>query len=336
MRWLTEKKHLKHLALFLSAVCLIGGLVFRTAGKVSGLFSNMELPRGAVQELVSQKPDMEGAYTASYMACPSYPYRIQVPEGTVEQDGMLLGVMDDIYYIVTETTASFDGLMQDTLPRVLNQPVLGYVPKYEKAIGKDGYLYEKKASYQAGQVRTKISVRSVTEYTCAYMLFLDRGMQLVFYASTEDKGHMQEAERLIRQMAMSTEIYREQIEEGITEAFRDEAGKNALMEFTIEVRNDFFLTNGICVLHWTNVSTEPQETVILEDGKVIATAEEAYSLPGEYVFLVGETKPRMFQVSGMVGEPLYNVWVSFQELEDYIGYKESGEDPEFWVPRDPD
>lgn len=336
MKWVTEKDYLKYIALLLSAVCLIGGLIFRIATNVSGQFRDMEQPRGAVQDLVSQKPDMESTYLATYMVCPSYPYQIQVPEGTVEKDGMLLGVIDDIYYIVAESTATFDDLMQDTLPRILNQPVLGYVPKYEKEIGRDGYLYEIKASYQAGQVRTKISVRSVTEYTCAYMLFLDRGMQLVFYASTENKEHTQEAEKLIRQMAMSTEIYSKQIEEGATEAFKNEVGNTGLMEFTIDVSNDYFLTNGVCVFHWTNVSIEPQEAVFLEDGKVVATAEEVYSLPGEYVFLIGEKQPKTFQVRGMVEKPLYNVWVNFQELEDYIGYKESGDDPEYLVPREPD
>lgn len=336
MRWLTEKEHLKYLAVLLIAVCIIGGLVFRMAGKVSRQFSAMEMPKGAVQELVSREPETEQTYVAAYMACPTYPYQIQVPEGTVEKDGMLQGVMDDIYYIVAEATASIDDLMQDTLPRVLNQPVLGYAPKYEKDIGRDGYLYEKKASYQVGQVRTKINVRSVTEYTCAYMVYLEKDMQLVFYASTEDKTHIQEAENLIRQMAMSTEIYWKQTGEDATGTPQKEAAKAELREFTIEVRNDFFLTNGICVLHWTNVSTEPQEIVFLEDGKVVASAEETYSLPGEYVFIIGEASPKTFQVSGMVEEPLYNVWVNFQELEDYIGYKETGDDPAFWIPRDPD
>ena len=115
-----------------------------------------------------------------------------------------------------------------------------------------------------------------------------------------------------------------------------EKEQSAWMDFAIEIKNDFYLDNGVCVFHWTNVSVIPQEVVLLEDGKEISYMEEDYSIPGEYIFMIGESTPKTYQICGISDAPLYNVWVNFQELEDYIGYIESQEDPEFWIPRQPD
>ena len=337
MKWFAEKsERVKQLAVLLLVLSITGGLVLNITGSILKSLKKTKLPEGEIQELMRSMPDLEIDYPAIYRSCPTYPYQIKVPEGTEQKDGILSGVKNGITYLIVETSGSLDELMRDTLPRAVSQPVLGYVPKYEEGISKDGYLYDKRASYQVGLVQTKISVRYVTAYTCAYMLYLDKGMKLVLYASTQDIGLMEEAEELIRQMAVSMELYSVVTEEKRAGSGMDEIHTTEELDFTIDVKNDFFLTNGICVLHWTNVSITPRNMALLEDGKELSFIEEKYSVPGEYVFFIGEGEPKTYQICGTVEEPLYNVWANFQELEDYIGYRESEENPEFWIPRNPD
>ena len=208
MKWFMEKQErVKQLAVFVVVLCILGGLFLSITGEISKSLRRMELPQGEVQELVRSMPDMGVSYPEICIQCPTYPYQVRVPEGTEQKDGMLFGKINGISYIIAETAGTLKEMMQDTLPRTLNQPVLGYAPRYEESVGKDGYLYDKKASYQAGPVQTKISVRSVMEYTCAYMLYLDHDRKLIVYASTQDKKLWREAEAMIRQIAISTEVY---------------------------------------------------------------------------------------------------------------------------------
>ena len=337
MKWFMEKQErVKQLAVFVVVLCILGGLFLSITGEISKSLRRIELPQGEVQELVRSMPDMGVSYPEICIQCPTYPYQVRVPEGTEQKGGMLFGKINGISYIIAETAGTLKEMMQDTLPRTLNQPVLGYAPRYEESVGKDGYLYDKKASYQAGPVQTKISVRSVMEYTCAYMLYLDHDRKLIVYASTQDKKLWREAEAMIRQIAISTEVYGGALETQKSDDCMGEKEQSAWMDFAIEIKNDFYLDNGVCVFHWTNVSVIPQEVVLLEDGKEISYMEEDYSIPGEYIFMIGESTPKTYQICGISDAPLYNVWVNFQELEDYIGYIESQEDPEFWIPRQPD
>lgn len=335
MRCFIKKHGIQNLAMFIVVVCIAAGLVIGIASWVLHRIPAVVLPQGSVQAFASAVPQMEPTYASVYMECPTYPYQIRVPEKTKIKDVMLMGVFDDITYLIAETGLDLDRAMEDILPRAINQPVLGYQPKYEKELHIDGYLCDKKATYQVGWVETKINVRRVTEYTCAYMLYLDDGLQLAFYASVDDKDLLCKAEDLIRQMALSTRRYKI-VTEGVESNVVPEPEKDKGNLFTMEVHNDFFLNDGICVFHWTNVSTEPMEVLLLHDGKVVSALDQSYSVPGEYVFPIGKCEPAAYQIEGYVEEPLYNVWVSFQELKDYVGYKESEEDPEFWIPKDPD
>lgn len=337
MKWITEKKgRWVYLLVFAAIVCILGGLIVSIAGNISVPLGRMKLPKGEVKELPLSPPNLELSYSASYMPCSTYPYQVRVPETTEQKGGMLVGEKDGISYVIAEAEGSLEDMIQDILPRVINQPVLGFVPKYENAVSRDGYLYDKKASYRAGKIQTKVSVRCVTEYTCAYMLYLDRGRNLVVYASVQQSELIKEAEELIRQIAVSTEHYGTVPGEGHMNHNIAEEEESKEMDFSIDVKNDYFLAEGICIFHWTNISEVPGEIVLCENGKEISFVEELYSVPGEYVFVIGKCEPKTYQMKGTVGKPLQNVWVNFQELEDYIGYKQSEEDPEFWIPRKPD
>ena len=183
MEALKQKNIQKILVIFLIILCILAGSILQIAEKISKQIGNTTLPEGAVQELVLSAPKLAVFETPICMECPTYPYEIQVPNGTGMKDGMICGVIDDITFRIMETELSLDCIMEDLLPRTVNQPVIGYAPKYEKMLNKEGYLYDMKAAYQVGAVETKISVRKLTAYTCAYMLYLEKGKQLVFYAS---------------------------------------------------------------------------------------------------------------------------------------------------------
>ena len=335
MRCFIKKHGIQNLAMFIVVVCIAAGLVIGIGSWVLQRIPAVELPQGSVQVFASAVPQIQPTYASVYMECPTYPYQIQVPGKTKIKDAMLMGVFDDITYVIAETELDLERAMEDILPRAVNQPVLGYQPKYEKELHKEGYLCDKKVTYQVGWVETKISVRRVTEYTCAYMLYLDDGLQLVFYASVDDKDLLSKAEDLIRQMALSTNGFN-MVTEGVESNVTTEQEEDKGLLFTMEVHNDFFLNDGICVFYWTNVSTEPMEVLLLKDGKEVSAWDPSLSVPGEYVFPIGTCEPATYQIEGYVEEPLYNVWVSFQELKDYVGYKESEENPEFWNPKDPD
>lgn len=346
MNWFTEKEErFKLVAVFAIALCVIGGLLFSIVGKLSKQVSVVGLPQGHLNSLFgeeSQDGPIKVVLDAQYMQCPTLPYLVQVPRGMEEKDGMLIGEKDGIRYIVCEDNRDFVELMEDALPRVLNQPVLGYRPKYTGNAYERGKIRDRLAAYQVGQVETKVSVRTITEYTCAYALYFDE-VPLVFYASTKDKEKLADAELMLWYMASSIKDAEEYFDptkvvvntkpgETVTEPTTEEQTQWKIEE---PLRNDFFLDNGICIFNWTNVTVVPEDFAILYDGKVVAYPEEEYSIPGEYVFLIGKSEPKTFQLVGSVEKPLEDVWVVFQELEDYIEYRESEEDPEFFIPRDP-
>lgn len=335
MRVIKQKNIRKYLVAFLVILCVLAGFILQIAGKISKQIGNSGFPEGDVQELVLSAPDLAVFELPICLECPTYPYEIQVPEGTEIKEGLICGSVDGIAFRIMETDLSLDNVMGDLLPRVVNQPVLGYVPKYEKVLHKEGYLYDKKAAYQAGIVETKISVRKLTAYTCAYMLYLEKGKQLVFYASVEEEALFKNAEILIRQMAVSTQYGKSQSGQ-VPPGNEENAEKGVNVSFSLDVQNDFFLDDGICVLHWTNVTVKPKHLVFKAEEIEIAAMEESVSVPGEYIFRIGNCKPGTYQLVGEAEEPLYNVWVNFQEWKDYIGYMKSEEDPEFLIPKDPD
>ena len=347
MNWFREKEErFKLVAVFAIALCVIGGLLFSIIGKMTKQVSVVGLPQGHLSALFGEHNDdgpIDVTLDAQYLQCPTLPYLVQVPRGMVEKDGMLIGEKDGIRYIVCEDNRDFGELMQDVLPRVLNQPVLGYRPKYTGNTYERGYVGDKLAAYQVGQVETKISVRTITEYTCAYALYFDT-VPLVFYASTKDKEKLADAELMLWYMASSIKDAEEYFNpdkvvinkpagETVTVP---ETEEETLLKIDEPLRNDFFLDNGICIFNWTNIKEVPKDFAIMYDGEVVAYPEEKYSIPGEYVFIIGKSEPKTFQLVGSVEEPLNDVWVVFQELEDYIANEEMEEDPEFIIPRDPD
>lgn len=331
-----NKKVFWLLTAFLILTGVIAGLLFRLGIHISKDLPDASYPKGAVQELILQAPAVEGHKDFMEITCPTYPYKVLMPIDTVEKNNIFFGKNDGITFLMMETNASFDELMGHFLPKEICHPVLGKEPDYEKEFSKDGYLYGQKASYQMGTVETKISVRKIKTYTCGYLLDLGEGRNIVFYASTEEKAQFLKAEQFIRQMAMSTTYYKKGIEpEGAGNGTETEEVEYP-RSFAMDVKNDYFLSTGICVFHWTNVSIVPEEIVLLKDGREMARLEKNYSIPGEYVFILGTVSPGTYQICGAVNMPLKNVWVNFQELEDYKKYLESQEDTALFIPRDPD
>ena len=335
-----KEKHVKYIAVTLTLMAVTAGLFLNIMKKTSDVAIGFGYPESGLKSTgITQNPGHVKEYLTMWMQCPVIPVMLALPEGTEVKNGMLIGTHDNISYIVAVCDENPEELLGDSLPRMVNRPVLGHIPEYEEMVTDTGYVKDSFYRYHAGYVETKISVRTLTEYVLAYcMEFALYEKELVFYASTEDKERLKEARDLLMDMMVSLEWNEEESEREETdiEIESNRESNQQLLSFLVDIRNDYILTDAVCVMNWTNITVEPLEIRMLDRGEVVSTPDQEYSYPGEYVFFFGNGEVKTYQLEGETAQPIENVEVHFMDRNDFMAYLEWQRDTADVIPHAPD
>lgn len=337
-------KNIKYLALLLFVILALFGLVGKLSAQIGGgnkvTFPEKEIKVG--QYAFPEYDYFEVGYWlyegSLYYLCPNAPYMVAVPRSLTVYDDRIEGEINGIEYRVIMTDQTIEELMEDTLPTMVKQPLLGKAPRYKEKVSVDSTLFECPIHYRGGVVTTKISVREVKEYAVAYLLELGE-LSIAMYASTEDPLCLEEAEHTIWGMAVSMF----HTEAGNTDESAESkakwrphvrANKAATFSYDYPVENRYYLTDGVCILEWTNIDISEHHIYFEPEKDKPILSNKEYSAPGRYVFEVGNLKPGEYNIEADVSEPLENMMVFFTEKETYLAQLKEAEE-EYYVPHDP-